>query len=212
MDPFTHITQVAQQFFLHAKGSHDWDHTDRVRKLCSHIGSQERADLEILRYAAILHDLGRSAQDQAKGQLCHAELSANFACQILEKHQVDPMKIAKIVHCIESHRFRGRIAPHSKEAQILFDADKLDSIGAVGIGRAFLFAGEIGARLHNPHVDLEKTRPYTREDTAFREYQVKLSKVKDRMLTLEGKRIANERHRFMVEFFDRLNKEVEGEL
>jgi uncharacterized protein len=212
MDPFSQIARVAQQFFLHAKGSHDWDHTTRVQKLCIRIGSRECADLEILRYAAILHDIGRSAQDQANGNLCHAELSANLARQILAKHQVDLMKIEKIVHCIESHRFRGRITPHSKEAQILFDADKLDSIGAVGIGRAFLFAGEVGARLHNPHVNLEKTRPYTREDTAFREYQVKLRKVRDRLLTSEGKRIANERHRFMVEFFDRLNKEVKGAL
>ena len=212
MDPLPHITHIAQQYFKDAKGSHDWDHTTRVLKLCVHIGFKEQADLEILRYAAILHDIGRRAQDQSNGKLCHAEFSAQFARNILEKHQVDPFKIQRIIHCIESHRFRGHITPNSKEAQILFDADKLDSIGAVGIGRAFLFAGEIGARLHNPHVDLDTTQPYTREDTAFREYQVKLCKVRDRILTQEGKKLANARHYFMVEFFNRLNKEVEGEL
>jgi uncharacterized protein len=94
----------------------------------------------------------------------------------------------------------------------LFDADKLDSIGAVGIGRAFLFAGEVGARLHNKDSDISKTKPYTREDTAFREYMVKLRWVRDRMFTKEGKRIAAERHKYMVDFFHRLDKETDGEL
>ena len=107
--------------------------------------------------------------------------------------------------------YRSKI-PNSKEAKILFDADKLDSIGAIGIGRAFLFAGEIGAKLHNKDVDIDKTKPYTKEDTAYREYMIKLRKVKERMLTDEGKHIAKERHKFMVEFFDRLNKEVDGNL
>ena len=61
-------------------------------------------------------------------------------------------------------------------------------------------------------VDIEKTEPYTKEDTAYREFAVKLSKVKDSMLTEEGKRLAEERHHYMEEFFDRLNREVEGDL
>ena len=79
---------------------------------------------------------------------------------------------------------------------MLFDADKLDSIGAVGVGRAFLFAGEIGARLHDKHIDVPKTKPYTRDDTAYREFLVKLGRVRDRMTTREGRRIAVDRHRF----------------
>ncbi len=133
-----------------------------------------------------------------------------MAAQILKKHGVDHDTIARISHCIAAHRYRGRHRPESLEAKILFDADKLDSIGAVGIGRAFLFAGEVGARLHDPSVDVEKTKPYTRDDTAYREFLVKLNRVKDRMFTREGKRIARERHRFMAAFFDRLNKETCG--
>jgi uncharacterized protein len=117
-----------------------------------------------------------------------------------------------VIHCIQTHRFRKRVVPISKEAKILFDADKLDSIGAVGIGRAFLFAGEVGARLHNKDINLRKTKPYTKEDTAYREYLIKLRKIKDRIFTKEGKRIARERHRFMVEFFERLNRETDGRL
>jgi uncharacterized protein len=98
------------------------------------------------------------------------------------------------------------------EARVLFDADKLDSIGAVGVGRAFLFAGEIGARLHDKTIDVRTSKPYSRDDTAYREYLVKLRRVRERMTTREGRRIAAERHRYMAAFFDRLNKETDGVL
>ena len=163
-----------------------------------------------MKYAAVLHDIGRNHQDDSNGEICHAEKGAIVARKLLEKHDVDHEKIENIIHCIESHRFRGKITPQSVEAKVLFDADKLDSIGAVGIGRAFLFAGEVGAKLHDKNVDIENTKPYTKEDTAYREFKVKLRTIKDRMLTGEGKKIAERRHRFMVNFFDRLNQEVDG--
>ena len=75
---------------------------------------------------------------------------------------------------------------------------------------AFLFAGEVGAMLHNPEMDIAKARPYSRDDTGFREYKIKLSKVKDRILTAEGTRLAMRRHAFMAAFFDRFIEEYEG--
>jgi uncharacterized protein len=117
-----------------------------------------------------------------------------------------------MVHCIAAHRFRDNKQPETPEARVLFDADKLDSIGAVGIGRAFLFAGEVGAKLHDKAVDPEKSLPYSEEDTAYREYLVKLRYVKDRMLTASGLELAKERHQFMTDFFERLNREVDGDI
>lgn len=207
---FQEIRQEAAAHFRSARGSHDWDHTERVLELCLRIGKKEKADLEVLRLAAILHDIGRGDEDRSNGRICHGQKGADLARRILERHGVEEDKIARVAHCIEAHRFRGGRRPQSPEAKILFDADKLDSIGAVGIGRAFLFAGEVGARLHDPDIDVLKTKPYTPEDTAYREFLVKLRRVKDRMFTREGKRIARERHRFMVEFFDRLNRETRG--
>ncbi len=213
MDLFEQIKEEVRYFFEESKGSHDWEHVERVYNLALHIGQKENADLEILKLAVILHDIGRAEQDNSKGKICHAEIGAALARQLLEKYGLEKEKIDKIVHCIETHRFRNSKEPKSKEAKILFDADKLDSIGAVGVGRAFLFAGEHGNKLHNSKgIDVEKTDAYTREDTAYREFIVKLRKIKDKMLTQEGKRIAEERHKFMEEFFERLNKEVEGEL
>ena len=206
------IKKEIEPFFNTAKGSHDWEHTQRVYNLCLKIGKKNKADLEVLKLAAILHDIGREDQDKSKGKICHAERGAFLARPILEKYNLSEDKINTILHCIETHRFRNDKVPQTKEAKILFDADKLDSIGATGIGRAFLFAGEVGAKLHNKNVDLSKTKAYSSEDTAYREFMVKLSKVKKRMFTKEGKEIARSRHKFMVEFFKRLNREVEGKL
>jgi uncharacterized protein len=206
------IKEEAREFFSDARGSHDWSHVERVYNLCVRIGKKEDADIEILKLAAILHDIGREYEDESGGKICHAEKGAVLARKLLEKHDIGSEKIDRVVHCIEAHRFRGGRQPRTKEAKVLFDADKLDSIGAVGIGRAFLFAGEIGAKLHNNGIDTEKTKPYTKEDTAYREFMVKLGKVKDMMFTQEGKRIAEERDKFMADFFGRLDKEVEGVL
>lgn len=209
---FERVRKEAHAFFQDSRGSHDWDHTERVLELCLRIGRKEKADLGILKLAAILHDIGRAEEDRSNGRVCHSEAGAVLARKILAAHGVPPAAIDRIAHCIETHRFRKNASPATLEAKILFDADKLDAIGAVGIGRAFLFAGEVGARLHNKDRDLSKTLPYTKEDTAFREYMVKLRWIKDRIFTQEGRRIARERHAFMVEFFDRLTREVDGKL
>lgn len=209
-DLITAIKKEAQGLLNDSKGSHDWEHTLRVYKLAEHIGKLENADMKIVRLSAFLHDIGRHHEDSSRGNICHARKSVQIAEDLLTNYKLDSVTREKILHCIGTHRFRDNKVPQSKEAKVLFDADKLDSIGAVGIGRAFLFAGEVGARLHNPGVNPEKTRPYTGEDTAYREYLIKLRKIKNRMMTSEGKRMAKERHTFMVRFFERLNKEVQG--
>jgi len=210
MDLTEKIKKEAKNYFHNARGSHDWDHTERVYNLCVRIGKKEKANMEILKLATLLHDVARDEEYKSKGKVCHAEKSAFLAKKILEKFKIDEDKIDKIVHCIKCHRFKSNNVPKTIEAKVLFDADKLDSIGAVGIGRTFLFAGEVGARLHNKEIDIEKTEPYTLEDTAYREFTFILKKIKDRMLTREGKRIAKERHNYMVNFFKRLDKEVGG--
>jgi len=133
-----------------------------------------------------------------------------MAWPIVKKLLVSEKQKENIIHCIKSHRFRGNHAPKTVEAKVLFDADKLDAIGAVGVARAYLFAGEIGARLHNPDISVEKSRPYSKDDTGFREFKVKLAGIRDRILTKEGKKIAKERHSFMESFFKRFLEEYEG--
>jgi uncharacterized protein len=210
MNTIKEMKAFARTHFLNARGSHNWEHTERVYRLCMQIGQVEKADLEVLEMAAYLHDIGRPFEDEAKGKVCHAQKGAEMAVDFLKQHGVSNEKRANIIHCIQAHRYRGKDHPETLEAKVLFDADKLDAIGAVGIARTFLFAGEVGAKLHNPHTNLEDTRPYTEEDTGYREYKLKLCKVKDRMLTHEGRRMAAERHAFMESYFQRLTEEYEG--
>jgi uncharacterized protein len=204
------LRQLVRKEMTTTLNSHGWDHVQRVYDGCLKIGRKEKGDLRVLALAALLHDIGRREEQASKGKICHAQVGAAKAEKILSRFSVPDKIKQEVLHCIRSHRFRGKRVPESLEARILFDADKLDSIGALGIGRAFLFAGEVGARLHNSHRDLSQTVSYSREDTAYREFQVKLIKVKDRMLTPSGKVIAAGRHRFMVRFFQRLEEEVKG--
>ena len=191
-------------------GSHGPDHTERVYFMALALGRALAARLDILAAAALLHDIGRRFESESKGTTCHARKGAELAQPVLADLGFAVEDIAAITHCIRAHRFRGVEVPCSLEAKILFDADKLDSIGAIGIGRAFLFAGQIGARLHDAEIDHSRTHAYSREDTAYREFQVKMSRVREQMLTAPGRELAEQRHRFMEIFFDELNREIYG--
>jgi uncharacterized protein len=193
--------------------SHGWDHVERVRRTAEKIASTEKdADLFIVDASAILHDIARIDEVDSTGNDCHAEKGSRMAYDFLTANGLDEESADRIRLCILSHRYRNDHVPDSIEAKILYDADKLDSIGAVGIGRAFLFSGEVGARLHNSDIDINLTRAYSKEDTAYREYMIKMRFIRDKMLTAEGRRLAEERHRYMAQFFNRLQDEVMGVL
>ncbi|MCI5163328.1 MAG: HD domain-containing protein [Candidatus Electrothrix sp. AX5] len=160
--------------------------------------------------AALLLASDIMEQGSTKGKICHAELGAKMAKPLLQELGYSQAAQEAICHCIHAHRFRSSTSPETTEAKILFDADKLDSIGAIGIGRAFLFAGQIGARLHNAEIDPANTESYSTEDTAYREFQVKMSKVREQMLTPLGRQIAERRHAFMETFFSELHHEIYG--
>ncbi len=204
------LFEIAQEYYQENGLSHRWDHVIRVERLAERIALEEGANLEVVKVAALLHDIGRKKETETKGKVCHAEYGAKLAERILKKEGFSEEFASRVIKAIKRHRFRGKTPPETLEEKVVFDADKIDSLGAVGIARAFLFAGEIGARLHNSEVLLEETKPYTIEDTAWREYKLKLSKIKDRLLTRTGKKIAKKRTKFMQRFFEELNAEVEG--
>ncbi len=208
------IEAEAKKFFVNTSGCHDWSHVERVRALARRIGLEEKADLFVLDASALLHDIAKNEELKRKGGFCHAAEGAIRARPILETVGVDMTTVDRIVHCIATHRKRGEHIPESLEAKILFDADKLDSIGAVGIARDFLCAGNIGARFYSgnekEHAKNPKQYEYTENDTAILEYEVHLKGVKDRMFTKTGKIVAQERDAFMREYFKQFWREVEG--
>lgn len=204
------LHETGKEFCLEEGGSHGPDHSERVFQLAMAMGRKMDARLDIIAPAALLHDIGRNQESRTKGNICHAELGAEMADPILTELGYSTTDRAAVCHCIRSHRFRSGTSPATLEAEIIFDADKLDSIGAIGIGRAFLFAGQIGARLHNAEIDPDETDSYSTEDTAYREFQVKMAKVRNRMLTPIGRQLAQRRHEFMEIFFAELNREIYG--
>ncbi len=211
------VEKEAKKYFIGASGCHDWTHVERVKNLALKIGKIEKANLEILEVAALLHDIGRRDEMKTKGKFCHAEKSAEISGKFLKKLKVNKQDIENILHCIICHRYRNYHVPETIEARVLFDADKIDSIGAVGIGRDFLFAGSAGSNsmytgnekkvIKNLKV---KDYAFTKEDSAVLEYEFKLKNIKDKILTKTGKRIARERHKFMINFFKRFWEEIEG--
>lgn len=206
----TRLREISDRYCAEEGGSHGPDHIERVFQMALRLGREMNGDPSILGAAALLHDIGRRKESESRGRVCHADYGAAMAAPILEKVGYPSDEIEKICHCIRAHRYRGASKPESLEAKILFDADKLDSIGAIGIGRAFLFAGQIGACLHNPELNPHTTASYSTQDTAYREFQVKMSRVRDQLLTPGGRKIAENRHRFMEVFFDQLNSEIYG--
>jgi len=194
-----------------ADAVHDFDHVLRVARLAERIGRAEGADPVIVHAAALLHDLGRANAEAIGAD--HAQVAAQRAREILDGRP--PGRIEAVVDAIASHRFRTDPMPTTLEAQVLFDADKLDAIGAVGVARAFAYGGAHGQRLWVPisSVDVDVWDAHgddPESHTPVHEFVVKLSRIKDRMFTPTGQRIASGRHEAMVAFFERLDREVEG--
>lgn len=214
---YPNIENAARSAFQKAPPTHDYCHTERVLATCISIGRKMNADIEILYAAALLHDIAREKAD-ITGE-CHARKSAEIAEPILEKSGFPGEKIPAVLHCIATHRFRSDNPPQSPEARILYDADKLDAIGAIGVCRAYAYGGENGQRLYssfNPG-DIQtpsKAMPsrITNHDnhTPIMEFRMKLSRIKDNLFTKAAKDLAESRHRFMLRFFNRLYEEVNG--
>lgn len=209
---FKLLYEKVGMIFEDAPGCHDWWHTLRVLHNARMIAKMEKkADYSIVEMGALLHDVSRPDEFNSRGTLCHAEHGSLKAADLLaECGFSDKEMIKKVTECVRKHRFRlrGSAKPESIEEKIVYDADKLDSIGAIGVGRAFHFAGRIGARLHNTKKEALGSKSYSREDTAYREYLVKLRRIKNRMQTKAGKELAKKRHDFMYSYFEELNMEI----
>ena len=206
---FELVSQQVQTKLLKADSCHDFDHTLRVLANAETLlNSIPAADADTVRLAVLLHDSCRPEENNSCGKLCHAALGAEFAAGLLASLGLSEAEYTPIVRAIATHRFRDGNHPCTIEEKIVYDADKLDSLGAVGIGRAFLFAGNCGARLHNTAGEALAGSAYGKEDTAYREYLVKLRKLPAAMLTEPGRKIAGERAAFMETFFEQLNMET----
>ena len=191
-------------------GAHGFDHVLRVTALAEHIARAEGADLEIVATAALLHDVAADGPNRGE----HHRLGAEQARRLLLQQGQPPERVEAVAHCIQAHRFRRpEEAPQTLEAKCVFDADKLDAIGAVGVARAFVYGAELGQPMWADVSEAFRAGEATGElHTAHHEFYLKLVKIRDRLYTATGRMLAAERHHFMVEFFERMAREVRGEV
>lgn len=214
------IPSEFQAYYHTAKGlyqtgpSHDFSHIERVFNLALKVGKSEGADLWVLGLAALFHDLARDEEARSGGQICHAAASALKTKGILEEKGENRKIIEAVCECIATHRYRDQNPPQTLEGKCLFDADKLDSLGAVGIARAYLWLGERGGTVYVTREVWEKTdfssnRP--EDDSLQREWHLKFQYVKDQLYTKTARQIGVKRNQTMINFLETLEREVNGE-
>ncbi len=211
-DEFPITAEFARILYENGGGGHDFDHVLRVTALAERIAAAEGADVRIVRTAALLHDIGES-----EGREDHHLRGAAQARSILQGQPA--AFVEAVAHAIEAHRFRADPAPATLEAQVLSDADKLDAIGAIGVARAYAYAGAHDAALwKRPWREIaagQGDAVRSPDDlggdyTPVHEFIYKLDRIPARLYTVTARAIAVERQQFMRAFFERLDEEATG--
>ncbi len=213
---FKELKEKIQNYFEKG-GSHAFDHTQRVYNLAVDLAKEEEADLDIVKTAALLHDIARLKEDNKEVE-CHAEHGGEMAREILKEMNFPEDKIEKVVHAIKVHRHSKGLKAETKEAKIIQDADRLDALGAITIARMFSTGGRLNIPLYNPDIPFDKIDIY---NSTLRDFSVstihsfhnKILKIKPETFnTKKAKKIAVGRYKFVEEFLDRFLKEWEGKL
>jgi len=192
-----------------AEGGHDWWHVFRVWKTAVKIAESENVDLFVVELAALLHDIA-----DPKFHDGNEEIGPETARIFLQEQQVDHEIIDHVVNIIKNMSFKnslGDVVFHSKEMDVVQDADRLDAIGAIGIARAFNYGGFKNRPLYDPAVkpsfNMTKEEYKKGNSPTINHFYEKLLLLKDKMNTQTGKMLAEQRHRFMVAFLSQFFEE-----
>jgi len=202
--------------------AHNIEHVMRVYSLAINLAKGEKIDLDVVKIAVLLHDIGGAKERKdPSGKTDHAIESAKLAKPFLIKLDLPRNKIEHILNCIISHRYRSEQKPKTLEAKIVFDADKLETVGAIGIARAFVWVGKNNAHIYKK-VDIKK---YVKENLCGKidgrikdktkhspqiNWETKDKHVVDYLYTKKAKQIARKRIKFSKNFFSKLEEEIKG--
>jgi len=196
-----------------AESGHDWFHIERVYKNALLIAEEEDCDITIVKLGALLHDIADSkfhGGDETVGP--------KTARTFLESQNVSEDVILHVIAIIENISFKGGNFEkqfHSKELEIVQDADRLDAIGAIGIARTFNYGGFKNRPLYNPNIqpnlNMSKEEYKSSESPTLNHFYEKLLLLKDKMNTKSGKKIAQKRHDFMITFLSQFYAEWDGQ-
>ena len=189
--------------------AHDAEHIYRMLYNALEIAKAEPSvDYDVLIAACLLHDIGRKEQF-ADPRLCHAAVGSEKAFRFLTENGFSVDFAEQVRHCILTHRFRKATPPQTPEAKILFDADKLDVTGAIGIARSLMYKADMAEPLY--HVLPDGGIADGTEDLGpsfFREYKFKLEKLYDKFYTPKGAELARSRQAIAAAFYENLYREV----
>ncbi len=195
-----------------AEGGHDWFHIERVYKNALLIAKEEECDLTVVKLAALLHDIADS-----KFHNGDESIGPKVAREFLESQKVSEDIILHVIAIIENISFKGGNFEkkfHSKELEIVQDADRLDAIGAIGIARTFIYGGFKNRVIYDPNIppkmNMSKEEYKNSEAPTLNHFYEKLLLLKDKMNTKTGKKIAQKRHDFMVTFLSHFYAEWDG--
>jgi len=216
------LLELASQFMLDEgseDAAHGYDHLLRVIALADKIQASEGGDLPTIWAAVAFHDLGQERERRHGGD--HALIGAAIAEELLTDTTFPQQHIPAVQQAIREHRLTGGIIPQTLEGRILYDADKLDCLGAIGIGRLYCITSRYKQKVYSPIPEdiVEPIDPQTIRNLRRRpdyspsiEFQLLFGNLPDRMTTNTGRELAHERFDYMQEFFNRLRQEAEGEL
>ncbi|HTN20119.1 MAG TPA: HD domain-containing protein [Pelobium sp.] len=195
-----------------AEAGHDWWHIERVWKTAKEIAKHEYVNLEVVEFAALLHDIADS-----KFHNGDEEIGPQKAGEFLKSINVDDETVFHVQQIIRNMSFKaslGELSFSSPEMLVVQDADRLDAIGAIGIARAFTYGGYKNRELYNPAIapQIHQNKEAYKNTTAptINHFYEKLLLLKEKMNTLTGKRIATQRHDFMVQYLEQFYAEWEG--
>lgn len=196
-----------------AEGGHDWFHIERVYKNTLAIAKNEKCDLLVCQLGALLHDIADS-----KFHNGDEEIGPKTARKFLESENVSEEIIEHVIQIIKNISFKGGNFEkqfNSIELQVVQDADRLDAIGAVGIARCFNYGGFKNRTIHDPEIapnlNMSKEEYKISDSPTINHFYEKLLLLKDKMNTVSGKKIAENRHEFMEIFLNQFYEEWEGE-
>ena len=193
-----HAEEFVRRIFSEDHSGHDAHQTFRVHALATRIARQEGADLPLVELAALLHDVDDHKISPETSENCLR------AVAFLEKEGLEHSEIERIIRIIQQISFsRNTLPPDTPEAQCVQDADRLDALGAIGIGRTFAFGGSRGRSMYDP----EGTDP----NSSIAHFYDKLLLLKDRMNTETGRRLAEKRDLYLRSFLEEFYAEWNGE-
>lgn len=212
-DSIQKTINFVKQTLKNAEAGHDWFHIERVFKTAININKAEKGNELVVAFAALLHDIADPKFNDGD-----EEVGPNLAESFLKSIAIEENIINHVKLIIQHMSFKNSFDENSftsKEMQIVQDADRLDAIGAIGIARAFTYGGFKNRVLYDPSVKIEEhlTKESYKNTTAptINHFYEKLLRLKDLMNTAAGKKIAEKRHLFMLDYLDQFYVEWEGE-